>query len=109
MSSTHKSKSVLRIPEPSLGKITLPDCAELCRRLSRLRLRRPAAEPGAQPIRIGTEDPYGDLTHVVQSTRLTEAVKVFETLADFGLVPGHGRSRACDARSRVRTYRQPSK
>lgn len=107
MSSTHNFKSLARVPELSLSEITLPDCAELRRRLSRLRLRQAPTQPDAQPMRIGIEDPYGDLAHVVETTSLTEAVRVFETLADFGLVPGHGRCRSSDGRLLVRTYRQP--
>lgn len=107
MSSTHNSKTLFRLPALSASEITLPVCAELRRRLSRLRLSQLPAQPGTQPMRIGIEDPYGDLAHVVETTRLTEAVMVFETLADFGLVPGHGRCRASDGRLLVRTYRQP--
>ncbi|NML18027.1 hypothetical protein [Azohydromonas caseinilytica] len=107
MSSTHKSNSMNRVPGLSLGKFKSPDAVELCQRLQALHCHQPPEDPEAAFIRIGIEDPYGDLVHVVETTRLTEAVKVFETLADFGLVPGHGRCRAADGRTLVRTYRQP--
>ena len=107
MSSTHKSKSALRVPALSLGEVSWPDCIELRQRLNELHRRQPPADPGATPIRIGIEDPYGDLAHVIETTRLTEAVKVFETLADHGLVPSHGRCRTSDGRTLVRTYRLP--
>lgn len=80
---------------------------ELRRRLLELQRRQPPADPEARPIRIGIEDAYGDLVHVVETTRLTEAVKVFELLADAGLVPSHGRCRASDGRTLTRTYRWP--
>jgi hypothetical protein len=108
MSSTHKSKIAHRLPELSLGAFTWPDLIELRRLLQELRRHHPPADPEATPIRIGIEDRYGDLVHVVETTRLTEAVKVFELLSDFGLVPGHGRCRASDGRTLVRTYRWPS-
>jgi hypothetical protein len=107
MSSTHKSKIALRVPELSLGTIRWPDCIELRRRLLELQRRQPPADPEARPIRIGIEDGYGDLVHVVETTRLTEAVKVFELLSDSGLVPSHGRCRTSDGRTLTRTYRWP--
>ena len=107
MSSTHKSKIAPRIPALSLGAFTWPDCAELRRRLQELQRQQPPADPQAAPIRIGVEDAYGDLVHVVETTRLTEAVKVFELLADAGLVPSHGRCRTSDGRTLTRTYRWP--
>ncbi len=72
-----------------------------------LQERQPPADPGARPILIGIEDGYGDLVHVVETTRLIEAVRVFELLSDYGLVPGHGRCRASDGRTLMRTYRRP--
>jgi hypothetical protein len=108
MSSTQKSKFVPRVPELLAGEITWPECIELRERLHDIHRRQPPGDPEAKPIRIGIEDPYGDLAHVVETTRLTEAVKVFETLADYGLVPGHGRCRTSDGRTLVRTYRQRS-
>lgn len=107
MSSTHKSRIALRVPELSLGTIDWPGCVELRRRLLELQRRQPPADPEARPIRIGIEDGYGDLVHVVETTRLTEAVKVFELLSDVGLVPSHGRCRASDGRTLTRTYRWP--
>lgn len=94
------------MPALPLGAITGDDYVELCQRLQELQRRQPPADPQATPIRIGVEDAYGDLVHVVETTRLTEAVKVFELLSDFGLVPGHGRCRSSDGRVLVRTYRQ---
>jgi hypothetical protein len=109
MSSTQKSSTVRRVPELSVSKISLPDGTELGQRLRDLQRRQPPVDPQTKPIRIGIEDPSGDLAQVIETTRLTEAVKVFEILADFGLVPGHGRCRTSDGRTLVRTYRQPSK
>ena len=108
MSSTHQSKIALRVPELSLGTVAWPDCIELRQRLLELQRHQPPADPEARPIRIGIEDSYGDLVYVVETTRLTEAVKVFELLSDAGLVPGHGRCRASDGRTLVRTYRWPN-
>ncbi len=107
MSSTHKSRITLRVPELSLGTISWPECMELRRSLLELQRRQPPADPEARPIRIGIEDGYGDLVHVVETTRLTEAVKVFELLSDAGLVPSHGRCRTSDGRALTRTYRWP--
>ncbi|WP_298236016.1 hypothetical protein [uncultured Azohydromonas sp.] len=107
MSSTHKSKIAFRVPELSLGTINWPDCIELRLRLLELQRHQPPADPEARPIRIGIEDGYGDLVHVVETTRLTEAVKVFELLSESGLVPSHGRCRASDGRTLTRTYRWP--
>lgn len=107
MSSTHKSRIALRVPELSLGTIDWPGCVELRRRLLELQRRQPPADPEARPLRIGIEDAYGDLVHVVETTRLTEAVKVFELLCDSGLVPSHGRCRTSDGRTLTRTYRWP--
>lgn len=107
MSSTQKSKIAMRMPALSLGAIAWPDCVELRQRLQALQRRQPPADPDATPIRIGIEDAYGDLVQVVETTRLTEAVRVFELLSDAGLVPGQGRCRASDGRTLVRTYRWP--
>jgi hypothetical protein len=105
MSSTDKHKPFHRVPQLSFVEIDWPDGPELRRRLHDLQRHHLPETPGAQPLRIGVEDACGDLAHVIETTRLTEAVKVFETLADFGLVPGHGRCRASDGRTLVRTYR----
>ncbi|WP_029001437.1 hypothetical protein [Azohydromonas australica] len=107
MSSTQKSRIALRVPELSLGTINWPGCIELRLRLLEIQRRQPPADPEAKPIRIGIEDAYGDLVHVVETTRLTEAVKVFELLSDAGLVPSHGRCRTSDGRTLTRTYRWP--
>ena len=109
MSSTHQSKFTSRAPELSLGAFDWPESIALRQRLQELHRRQPPDDPAAAPIRIGIEDPYGDLAHVVETTRLTEAVRVFEILADFGLVPGHGRCRATDGRTLMCTYRQPAR
>lgn len=105
MSRTEKHKTFHRVPELSLVEIDWPDDPALRRRLHELQRHHLPDTPEAQPLRIGVEDAYGDLAHVIETTRLTEAVKVFEALADFGLVPGHGRCRASDGRTLVRTYR----
>jgi hypothetical protein len=101
-----KSKPSSRFPQLPLGAAVLPECSELHRRLHDLHLHQPAADPQATPMRIGIEDAHGELAFVVETTRLTEAVKVFETLSEFGLVPGHGRCTASDGRMLVRTYRR---
>lgn len=105
MTLTLKDRTASRLPELSLGEIELPRSIELRHRLLDLQRRQPPANPDVPPIRIGIEDAYGDVAHVVETTRLTEAVKVFEVLADFGLQPGHGRCRTSDGRTLVRTYR----
>lgn len=107
MSSTHKSRIALRVPELSPGTISWPGCIDLRRRLLELQRRQPPPDPEVKPIRIGIEDGYGDLVHVVETTRLTEAVKVFELLSDAGLVPSQGRCRTSDGRTLTRTYRWP--
>jgi hypothetical protein len=94
------------ILELRFGDIDLPVCAELRKRLHDVHRRQPPAIPGLVPIRIGVEDPDGDLAHVIETTRLMEAVRVFETMTDLGLVPGRGRCRASDGRVLVCTYRQ---
>jgi hypothetical protein len=94
------------VPELPFAEIDPPECMELRRRLQDVHRCQPPPDPQAVPLRIGIEDACGSLAHVVETTRLTEAVKVFETLADFGWVPGHGRCRSSDGRSLVRTYRR---
>lgn len=110
MSSTQKHKSLARVPELSFGEIEWPDRAEMRQRLRGLQRHPLPQDPDAQPLRIGVEDAYGDLAHVIETTRLSEAVRVFETLSDLGLVPGHGhgRCRASDGRTLMRTYRPPT-
>jgi hypothetical protein len=107
MSSTHKSKTAIRVPALSLGVFTWPEWMDLRQRLQEFQRHQLPADAQATPIRIGIEDAYGDLVYVVETTRLTEAVKVYEMLSDFGLVPGHGRCRTHDGRTLVRTYRRP--
>lgn len=97
------------MPELSLGEVAWPENRMLRQRLRELQRTQLPANPEAPTMRIGVEDPYGDLAHVIETTRLSEAVKVFETLAELGLVPGHGRCRASDGRMLVRTYRQPTR
>lgn len=108
MSSAQKHKSFARVPELSFGEIEWPERAELRQRLRGLQRHPLPQDPDAVPLRIGVEDAYGDLAHVIETTRLSEAVRVFETLSDLGLVPGHGRCRASDGRTLMRTYRPPT-
>lgn len=95
------------MPALSYRETEWPAAAELRRRLRGLHRHPLPQDPGEQPLRIGVEDAYGDLAHVIETTRLSDAVKVFETLSDLGLVPGHGRCRASDGRTLMRTYRPP--
>jgi hypothetical protein len=99
---------MLRIPDLLLGKLTSPGCIELRRRLRDLRRRQPPADPSVPSICIGLENAQGDLVDVVETTRLVEAVKVFEILGECGWEPGRGRCRAGDGRTLTRTYRQPN-
>jgi hypothetical protein len=78
---------------------------ELRRRLGDLQVRRAPADPTAQAIRIGIEDEQGALMDVVETTRLVEAVKVFELLGELGWQPREGRGRGRDGRPLVRSYR----
>lgn len=82
-----------------------PACMELRRRLGNLQIRRAPADPTAQAIRIGIEDEQGALMDVVETTRLVEAVKVFELLGELGWRPREGRARGRDGRPLVRSYR----
>lgn len=80
------------------------DCTELRRRLSELHEQQPPDDPSTPPIRIGIEDAQGALVHVVEASRLMEAVKVFEVLGDYGLEPREGRHRTQDGRRLTRLY-----
>ncbi|NML17263.1 hypothetical protein [Azohydromonas caseinilytica] len=80
------------------------DCTELRRRLSELHEQQPPADPATPSIRIGIEDAEGALVHVVEASRLVEAVKVFEVLGDYGLEPRNGRHRTQDGRRLTRLY-----
>jgi hypothetical protein len=81
-----------------------PACLELRRRLGDLQIRRAPADPTARAIRIGIEDEQGGLMHVVETTRLVEAVKVFELLGELGWQPREGRARGSDGRLLTRSY-----
>ncbi len=79
------------------------DRAELRRRLNELHEQQPPADPSTPAMRIGIEE-QGELVQVVEVARLTEAVKVFEMLGDFGLEPRQGRHRSDDGRRLTRLY-----
>lgn len=78
--------------------------AELRRRLSELHQHQPLADPATPAMRIGIADADGELLHVVETSSLTEAVKVFELLGDYGLEPRGGRHRGPDGRRLTRLY-----
>lgn len=90
---------------PALDRAVSPACLELWRRLEGLELRRPPADPEARAIRIGIEDERGALMRVVETTRLVEAIRVFELLGELGWMPREGRSRGLDGRPLTRSYR----
>lgn len=77
--------------------------AELRRRLNELHAQQPPADPSTPAMRIGIEE-EGELVQVVEVVRITEAVKVFEVLGDFGLEPRRGRHRSGDGRRLTRLY-----
>jgi hypothetical protein len=83
-----------------------PACLELRRRLGNLSMRKAPADPTARAIRIGIEDEQGALMDVVETTRLVEAVKVFELLGELGWLPREGRARGSDGRPLTRSYRR---
>ena len=84
-----------------------PDCTELYRRLCDLHHQQPLAEPRGPAIRIGIEDAAGTLVHVVRTTSIVQAVRVFEVLGEFGLTPREGRCRTDDGLRLTRVYGQP--
>jgi hypothetical protein len=86
--------------------VEFPDWTALCRRLRDLCDPQPWAEPLGPAIRIGIEDAHGSLVHVVRTTSIVQAVKVFEILGEFGLTPCEGRRRSEDGLPLTRVYRQ---
>lgn len=82
------------------------DRAELCRRLNELHAQQPPADPSTPAMRIGIEE-QGELVQVLEVARITEAVKVFEMLGDFGLEPRQGRHHSHDGRRLTRLYASP--
>ena len=78
--------------------------AELRRRLSELHEREPQLNPAAPVMRIGIADADGELLHVVETSSLIKAVKVFEMLGDYGLEPCEGRHHSQDGRRLTRLY-----
>jgi hypothetical protein len=93
------------ISAPALDSTATPACLELRRRLEGLELHCAPDDPEARAIRIGIEDERGLLMHVVETTRLVEAIKVFELLGELGWLPREGRSRGYDGRPLTRSYR----
>lgn len=79
------------------------DRAELRRRLNELHAQQPPADPSTPAMRIGIEE-QGELVQVLEVARITEAVKVFEMLGDFGLEPRQGRHHSHDGRRLTRLY-----
>lgn len=94
------------LSEPLVDVPVSPACLELRRRLGDLQFHRAPADPTARAIRIGIEDEQGALMHVVETTRLVEAVKVFELLGELGWRPSEGRSRGNDGQPLTRSYRR---
>jgi hypothetical protein len=86
--------------------VEFPECAALCRRLRDLCNQQPLAEPLRPAIQIGIEDAQGSLVHVVRTTSIVQAVRVFEILGEFGLTPCEGRRRTEDGLPLTRVYRQ---
>ncbi|MDZ5461229.1 hypothetical protein [Azohydromonas lata] len=80
------------------------DPAELRRRLGELHREQPLLDPAAPAMRIGIADAEGELLHVVETSSLSQAVKVFELLGDLGLEPCKGRHRSPDGRRLTRLY-----
>ncbi|WP_066337263.1 hypothetical protein [Azohydromonas lata] len=80
------------------------DPAELRRRLGELHREQPLLDPAAPAMRIGIADAEGELLHVVETSSLSQAVKVFELLGDLGLEPCEGRHRSPDGRRLTRLY-----
>jgi hypothetical protein len=58
--------------------------AELRRRLCKLREQRLEDEPALPAMRIGIEDEAGELVDVVETSRIVNAVRVFELLGELG-------------------------
>jgi hypothetical protein len=90
----------------AMNETLLPplDRAALCRRLSELHAKQAYADPSALAMRIGIEDADGELVHVVETPSLSEAVRVFELLGEYGLEPRGGRHRTQDGRRLTRLY-----
>lgn len=54
------------------------------------------------PIRLGLEGPQGELYRLIETSSLVEAIRVFETLREFGLrAGGRGRDAAKQPLTRV--------
>jgi hypothetical protein len=87
--------------------VEFPDGTALCRRLRNLCDEQPLADPLGPAIRIGIEDAQGSLVHVVTTTSIVQAVRVFEILSDFDLTPCEGRRRTEDGFLLTRVYCQP--
>jgi hypothetical protein len=87
--------------------IEFPDHAALYRRLRDICGQRPLGEPFGPAICIGIEDEQGSLVHVVRTTSIVQAVRVFELLREFGLTPCEGRRRTEDGLPLTRVYCQP--
>jgi hypothetical protein len=86
--------------------VEFPECAALYRRLRDLDDKQPLAEPRGPAIRIGIEDAQGSLVHVVRTTSVVQAVRVFEILGEFGLTPCERRCCTEDGLLLTRVYRQ---
>jgi len=74
--------------------------------MERLRPLSVPIDPSVPAIRVGVEGPDGKLYRVIETPSLVEAVRVFETLNDLGLVPRE-RSRAGGAAGHMRVFRAP--
>jgi hypothetical protein len=82
------------------------DYTALYRRLSDICGQRPLAKPFAPAICVGIVDAQGSLVHVVRTTSIVQAVRVFELLGEFDLTPCEGRRRTEDGLPLTRVYRQ---
>ena len=100
--------SKLPLPRLPLGTPLSEGARELQHRLQTLQQAPLPPEPSGRVIRIGLEDEDGTLVHVVETTRLVEAVKAFELLEDAGCTPARGRCSANDGRMLTRTFREPA-
>jgi hypothetical protein len=87
--------------------VEFPNCTALCRRLRNLCDEQPLTDPLGPAIRIGIEDAQGSLVHVITTTSIVQAVRVFEILGEFGLTPCDGRRRTEDGLLLTRVYCQP--
>ena len=68
---------------------------------ARLRVLSAPLDEGRAPMRLGIQGPQGGLYRIIETTSLIEAVRLFETLHDFGLRAMGGRPVRAPAVTRV--------